>query len=1082
MSGLDFQTVDVRFTGGLDTKTQGKLVIPSKWNRLENCTLSEDDTPTRRDGIAALVAAATGNGLATYNDELLVVKGSGVKSISTAGTDFANAVPGKLGFVNVAKKEIRRSTGMQEALDVATGGGLTCYVWRELTSAAVATGINMSLLDEATGTQIQANVVLHANTAAFCPRVVFCPGIVVGQGAFFIFYIRGTSLYGRVIYSTSPTVLGAETALITSANLASLNFDAQPFGLNGLLETTAMVSYGWADGTTSVRTIQVNQAAGVPAILTGPTNIITEAALPIATLCGIGVAQFSAVIAVTFTVASAPAPTLSGLAGVTTDSAWAVLTAATQIDATAPAAVGNCHVAACTDWSSSTRVAVFYDQQMSFSPAATALFPIRGSVLLNNLTHVAGPVTIMNSAGFAGAATDPAGPQGPWIAGKPFANSTATFLPVCVLENYQGAAFTAPGGTRVTNNQQNTLFLLDCTAMSNMLPATVVAKALYGSFGVAAINNNPPRISTACSTPAPVSGAFALACTERTLLSFVDGFNISPTGVVRLTFTPNTTTPPIRTQLGELTFLAGGSLTTYDGGALVEHGFPLFPEGVSVELVAAGGAMTAGVHQVVVIAEWIDNAGERHQSKPSLAVSMTVAANDRLRVRVPSLLLSQKTGVMFVAYVTQAAGLTFNRVATVATGSGGTANDPTLAFTTLALIDAADATYASNELLYTQPNLAGTTLPNVAPGPCSALASHQNRIFFDRADQPCQFGFTQRYVNNLGLQCNPALGGSWDISGGSFVGWASMDEKMILFCTRKPFVIYGTGPDGSGGFSNYGEPQEISSDAGCVDARSILKMPHGIIFKSAKGWYLLGRDLQVRYIGEGVAAFDANSVSSAVLLEDRMECRFSSTSGTQLIYSYDVKGDGQWSTTVYRADSGAAVTNVAIADAIWWATGGYYATVSLVHGLNKDTAGVFLDQPGTSPAALAIPTTARTAWLRMAIINGYQRVRRFFLTGTSPNAPTSTLTVTVDFDDAYGFVVAGSYQFTVNYGTVFPTFLVGSSVDIRHKLIHQKCKSVSFTFTDTPTTANPAGVNLQALSLELGLKRGLKKLPAAQTV
>ena len=55
---LNFQTVDVKFTKGLDTKTQAKLVIPGKWQQLENCTLEDNGTPQRRDGSIALVAAA----------------------------------------------------------------------------------------------------------------------------------------------------------------------------------------------------------------------------------------------------------------------------------------------------------------------------------------------------------------------------------------------------------------------------------------------------------------------------------------------------------------------------------------------------------------------------------------------------------------------------------------------------------------------------------------------------------------------------------------------------------------------------------------------------------------------------------------------------------------------------------------------------------------------------------------------------------------------------------------------------------------------------------------------------------------
>lgn len=1081
---LEFQNVDVRFTQGLDTRTQDKLVIPGKWKQLQNCSLADDDTPQRRDGCTALVAAATGNGLATYGDELLVVNGGDIKSVSTGGTDQTKTVDGKLGYVGVSKREVNRSVGNQSANDMATGGGYTCYVWLDYSlSTGVSSGISCSLMDETTGTMLLANEPVRATgTSLFNPRVVYCAAATGQAAAFFIFYTDAGLLYCRTIRVTSPTVLDAEVTLINNAFLLGGNaIDACCFGsVDGIVfDTTAAVVYSWNDGVTSVRTIQVTQTAGVPSILAGPTNLFTAASAATLSLCGFSILRVSATLCAIFEFSSG-AGAMNGTAGTTINGSWAVVTAPTLFYADGPAIVGQCHI---TSVINEVGLIQIFTDRVSRLGTPTLTTEILKSFEVNSvLTIISGPNNVALSASFAttGANTQPRGPTGPWIAGKAFASSTNTFLPVWMQSNYS-AASEATRNAR-TSNTQNVVFLLDVTGAHapGFGYAPVVAKALYGGLGVTGNGGigSAVLVSTPCSTPA-IGDGFGYSCTERTLVSFVSGANFSPSGVVRLTFTPNTRSPT-QTQLGESLYFAGGSTSNYDGLAVLEHGFPLFPEGVAVELVAGGGAMTAGAHQVVVVAEWVDNTGQRHQSAPSPAVQITTAANDRLRVRVPSLLVSQKTSVMFVPYITQGAALVFQRAVGPTSGGYGTANDTTAASTTLALIDLADTAYAPNEILYTQPNSAGTTLPNIAPGPSNVLAVHQNRLVMDVADQPGQFVVSQRYSNNLGLQFSPDLSGFVDRNAGDIVGFETMDEKLIIFCEKKPFVVYGAGPDDAGG-SRYDDPQEIPSDVGCSDPRSILKMPHGIIFKSEKGWYMLGRDLVARYIGDGVDEFDANPVSSAVLLADRHECRFSSTSGTQLIYAYDLNG-GQWSTTVYRADSGAAVTNVAVADAAYWPTGGYYVTVSTTHGLNRDTPGVFLDQPGTSPSALAIPTTARTAWLRMSTINGFQRVRRLYLTGTSPNAPTSTLSVAVDFDDAYGQVAPGSYTFSVVYGTMFPTFTVGNPVDFRHHMAHQKCKSVAFTFTDTPTVANPAGVNFQALSLELGMKRGLRKLPGAQSV
>ncbi len=1072
--GLDYQLAAVKFTEGTDTKTQAKLVVPGKWNKLDNLTLSQDETPKRRDGVTSLVSGRTGNGLATHNNQLLAINGGDVYSVVKANST-ANQVTGRHSFIGISKSEVQRNLGMQDSCDVAVGSTdgstakqLTCYVWREKTGGAVVTGVNVALFDETTGAVLIPSTQMHTNAGVFCPRVVFAPNVMGAGGTFYIFYIRGTSLYCRTILTSSPTVLNAEVALITSANLANLNFDATAYGTVASLNTTATVTYGWADGVTSVRCIKVTHAAGVPSISGAPINLVTEITLPIANLVGLAIVPFSSTVCGVWAYGFTTTP-------------YVILNAALAVTASGtvpitPAVNNPCHVCGCVRVDG--KVQMFFDQRSSWGtnaslPIITAVFTSAGAVF-------AGPGYVVYSSDFAGGATDPAGPRGPYIAGKPIpSGGFGAALPVEVLENYQGLA-----ATKANNNQQSTFFMLDVQSIDPALATTtgvMVAHALYGAVGVATINNSAPTVCTPCTTPSLGTGGYIYATTERTLLSFVGGFNISPTGVVRLTLTPNTTEAPIKAQLGESTYLSGGNLSNFDGLRISEHPFPLFPEGINVEVVAGGGAMTAGAHQVVVIAEYVDGSGQRHQSAPSLPVTATVAANDRLRVRVPTLHLTQLgTAVKLVAYITQAAGLAFNRVATTAAGAAGTDNDPTVASVTLPLIDQADTVYAGNELLYNQPNFANTTLPNLAPPPCDALWMHAGRLFLNQADQPGTLGYSQPFANNVGLQFNPALALTWPVGeGGVFRAGAELDEKTIVFCSRKLYVSYGSGPNAAGNFSNYSELQKIPSDVGCSAPRSILEMPQGIIFKSEKGFYLLGRDLSVRYIGGGVAAFDSYNITSAVLLEDRQECRFGTDSTThpQLIYSY--LGEGQWSTTSYQA---TYVTT----DAMWWPVQGQYVAIDLTRGLQTDHANKYDNFAG---GVQAISWVARTSFLHLAALGGFQRCRWVFLTGTaqtaSPmggNSPQTDLTVDVYLNDVY---TSAAYSFLVDLNAIsFPNPL--DTVDLRHKLETQKGKSYAFQFTETPDETEAFNGyqldGIQALTLEVGLRRGTLKLPAAQGV
>lgn len=1070
---LEFETVSIAFTQGLDTRTQRKLVVAGKWDDLLNFSLSKDNTPKLRDGHAALVATANGNGLATYNKELLTLSGGYVYSVSTAEASVKK-MQGTRGYVGVKKTELRRGPYVQDTPDCACGNGLLCYVWVECDAVSAPVSVNVKLVDEATGAEVIANTAMQLGMDS--PRVVFSGGV------FFIFYadVAGI-LYCRIINTLSgaPT-LGAQTTLINSANYKYRWFDSIPW-MAGSPE--AQIVYGWFDGVTSVRTATVNVVAGAPALNLGPTNVFSQVDVPLGSLQAVTACAFSTNTAAAIFAVSSGAGPLCGLAGAVVDATLAIATAAAQLNPNVSATNADCHVTACIDNNGLTGVRVFWDHISEWDVAGNLrLWTVQVTAAL-----AVGATTSMVSASF-GVGLNARGPQGPFIAGKCFNASGAIFCPVFVASNYPNIA-SASSNPRNANTQ-NTYFLLEAKGGE----LNVVAKALYGSYGMAA-PSGAPQVRTPCSTVLTSSGVYTQVVTERTSLALVLGINRSPTGLVRLDLTPNATLPAIRTQLGESTYFAGGSLSTYDGAQVTEHGFPLYPEGVAVTVNgAATGSMTAGVHQVVFIYEWIDNAGQRHQSAPSLPTTVTVVATGSLTCQVPTLLLSNKGGppsgnasdINVVAYMTQAGGLVFYRVALNNGTYAPVFNSVAAVFVTLT-IDDSDATIGANEILYTQPNQSPTALANIAPPPCNVLCVAQNRLFFDIADQPCQFGFSQEYVNNVGLQFSPDLVASIPSDSGGITGICEMDEKIIIFSTGRIFVMYGTGPNSSGGFSNYSKPQDIQADVGCSEPRSILTgFPGGIIFKSKKGFYVLQRDLSVKYIGEGVALFDSNPVTAAVLLADRQEIRFvvsgsNSTSGGTfsgytLVYSYLVD---QWS---YYCKTNT--TRYLPVDAMWWpAAGGgagRYVTISLSDGLNQDTPGVYIDQPGVQAAA-GISTRARTGWIHISKLEGFQRIRWLYLTATADVAPTSILTIYVAFDDDYSQTGSGAYPVFVFNSSVFSTWISGP-IDLRHKLRRQKCKSIAFTFSEFSFPDGTRSTGIQGLALEVGVKKGVKRLPAAQSV
>lgn len=1106
--GLDFQTVDVRFENqGLDTKTQQKLVVPGKWLQLENVSLAPDYTPRRRDGHQKLVADANGNALMTHGEELLVINETAVSTVSTTNPGTGTAVnkvatvTGSFANVLIGKESIVQEQGKRDSLDCANGDGLTCYVWRELTSAAVVVSVKYCVVDENTGARVAIGT---ARTSAN----ILCPRVVYSFGAFFIFYIdTGLNIIECRCLETSTLFISGGATIVVSANLNLINFDACDFGDPGPVRSisSVMLTYGWKDGTTSLRTLQVIRTGIIPSVGLGPTNLVTQAQGQQATMTGIACCAYTSLtpgalpdFAAGLTLAGAG--TLAGTIGTVIDVTWTVTTAATQLDTTLRPTPAN-HICACAY---GFNLAVFSDGASFFNAATGGVTPIRLLQVDNGLTPMAGPVSLINSAYFDQGATRASGPQGPFIHGKPFVsvNSKAIpqlLLPVSIMEDYYNL-----NAATVSSNAQNGFYLLDCTDAGFPF---VAARALYQSMAcpeaAPLLTLLGPTISTPCSTisigPSTQLGSdrvFGTAALEVVTLTLITSgaatgapITASDNGICQLKMTPVYQHGSPRGELGTTAFAADGVLNSYDGALMAEHGFLMYPEGINVTRTGGGGLMTAGTHLFCAIYEWTDNQGLRHQSAPSPIVSVTNTALDQVSVTIPTLLLTQKTNIQLVVFMSQAGGLTLNRLTSILTPFLNTPNANSVVTGDISL---PDANVIGNELLYTQPTQPGTTLANISPAPMTALTVAQNRLFFDISDQPNSFGYSQQFIPGVGLQFSDTLSGQLPLVAGKRVGFSPMDEKVIILCERKLFVIYGTGPTPSGGFNNYSDPQEIPSDVGCCEPLSILRIPDGVVFKSAKGWYFLDRALTVQYIGDGPANLDNSTnisfitpspVYSAVMLENEQECRFTTLdeqtgiTSTQLRFDYQKK---QWSTAVQ------SVGSYLMADAIWWQSIRRYVSVSQADGLNQDVPGSRYDQPGNQ-APRPITTTLRTAWLHLSKLSGFQRVRRLYLSGSVPfgSVPNTTLVIDVDFDENFGLLglnrAPGAYTVTVPLGTI--VFGTGMPIDLGHKLSRQKCKAVAFTFTETMSTVEQVPLTgLQDLMLELGMKRGTNKLKPAQVV
>ena len=306
--------------------------------------------------------------------------------------------------------------------------------------------------------------------------------------------------------------------------------------------------------------------------------------------------------------------------------------------------------------------------------------------------------------------------------------------------------------------------------------------------------------------------------------------------------------------------------------------------------------------------------------------------------------------------------------------------------------------------------------------------------------------------------------------GGGITRLFKLDDKLIIFKESRIYYITGEGPTNTGSQNDFSEPQLITTDTGCSEVDSVVLMPQGLMFKSNKGIYLLGKDLSVSYIGGNVELYNSSTISSAVLIENTNEIRFTTTDNFCLVYDYRVQ---QWST----------FTNHDANDGIIWNNTYHYLKSS--GKVLQETASFYKDE--NAPVRLLI----ETAWIKLNDIQGFGRVWRAIVLGDYFTQHVLRVSVGFDYQGFYNEVHDYDYNSSDGleaYGvdTPYGDGTYGGTSDgvfqFRMHLSQQKCQAIRFKFEDVVNLIIDQSYALSSLQLEVGLKQGVKKLAAARTV
>jgi len=590
--------------------------------------------------------------------------------------------------------------------------------------------------------------------------------------------------------------------------------------------------------------------------------------------------------------------------------------------------------------------------------------------------------------------------------------------------------------------------------------AFIVAKFSYTlGAGILAKTNSLCRASVSSNGLVEFPASRRVKVIAGTTLTFL-------LGVYKYNFNFNLTSDIEAEQLGQNLHINGGVVQAYDGLSTTELGFFLNPE---LPTGATGSGALTGAYQYIVVWQWIDQAGQLHQSGPSPILSVTLSSNN-YTLTIPTLRITLKqalygrTNALAVIYRTVAAGTIFYRLTNL---SSPLYNNP-LANTITYTDNAADSTITSNELLYTT----GGALPYFPP-PASTLShAFQNRLWLAGAEDVNTLYYSNEFITGDGVSFTPTGNILVNEVGGPISALSDLDDKLIIFKNKAVYAIAGIGPDNTGGNGTFSLPQIISGEIGCTEPRAIAKIPNGLMFLSNKGIYLLNRGLAFEYIGAPVEAFNNYTFTGSVVVGDENQARFTTLEGTTLVYDWFFE---KWYTfTNQQADSCK----------IW--DGNF--TILGTNGVTRVE-----DQNSFSDNNYPINTTVQTGWFSFAGIQGFQRVYSVLLLGKFvgnhvlqvssffdfKTTARETVTITpqnVIFGSIYG--ENNVYGTNGTYGTQQYTDGV---YQFEYKPCQQKCESMQLMIQDIfPNNQPSGGFELHAMSFTVGLKNGQYKTVAVR--